>query len=61
MRLYAFAGEKFRTLWAPENIWGEFSVQVTPDGFRVDGDYYRGNRRRHARYSVDEEGIYLAR
>jgi hypothetical protein len=39
MRVFAYDGTKFRTVWAPANIWGSFATQVTNDGFVVSGDY----------------------
>ena len=59
MRIYAFDGEKFRSIWMPENVWGTFTVKVIDIGFAVEGDYYRQNRKRSDRYAVVEDGVYL--
>ena len=37
MRLFAFDGEKFRTVWSPADIiaeGAEEAVELTPNGFR---------------------------
>ena len=57
MRLYAFDGQRFRTVWMPENVWGVFSVTVGDGSFTVEGDYYRGGRR-NERYAIDDDGVY---
>jgi hypothetical protein len=58
MRIYAYNGTEFRTVWAPENVWGSFTVQVTERGFRVDGDYYRELRERHDSYCLSPNEVY---
>ena len=57
MRLYAYNGQGFRTVWMPENVWGVFSVTVGDGSFTVKGDYYRGGRR-NERYAIGEDGVY---
>jgi hypothetical protein len=59
MRIYASDGEKFRSIWMPENVWGTFTVKVIDIGLTVEGDYYRQNRKRRDRYAVAEDGVYL--
>lgn len=51
MRLYAYDGLRFRTAWT-SNTWGNFTATVTPNGFTVDGEYYRTNKRRYETYLV---------
>jgi hypothetical protein len=58
MRVYAYDGETFRTMWMPENSWGSFSINVTDHGFTVDGPYYRENRTRHDAYVLANDGLY---
>jgi len=58
MRIYSFDGTKFRTMWMPENIWGGFTIAVTPSGFTVKGNYYREDRARNDAYFVSSDGIY---
>jgi hypothetical protein len=60
MRVYAYDGSKFRIMWAPENIWGNFTLDVTDRGFTVDGDYYREDKIRHDEYVLAEDGVYHA-
>ncbi|MFZ0393343.1 MAG: hypothetical protein WCF17_01735 [Terracidiphilus sp.] len=60
MRVFAYDGKKFRTVWAPANIWGSFKTQVTRDGFVVRGDYYQSLRQRVDRYQLAADGLYLA-
>jgi hypothetical protein len=57
MRLYAYSQAEFRTMWAPENAWGDFTVRVTDNGFAIDGDYYHEAKRRHDIYFVEEDGV----
>jgi hypothetical protein len=59
MRVYAYNGTKFRTMWMPENAWATFTIEVTDDGFTIDGDYYRQNKERHDRYFLSPDGLYL--
>ena len=57
MRLYSYAQAEFRTVWAPENAWGDFTVRVTEKGFTINGAYARETRRRHDLYFVEEDGV----
>ena len=57
MRIYAHDGRRFRTIWMPENVWGDFAVAVNEDGFTVTGTYYRGGPREE-RYAIAEDGVY---
>ena len=57
MRIYAFDGERFRTIWMPENAWGNFDIIVDDDGFTVKGHYYRGGPREDG-YFLSEDGVY---
>ena len=59
MRLYAYDGEKFRTLWMPEDIWGQFDVKAVDNGFTVEGDYYRVGGKRRDRYLVSDDSVSL--
>jgi hypothetical protein len=61
MRVFAFDGAKFRTIWMPANVWGAFSTRVTPDGFTVDGQLYRSDQQRHDAYILATDGLYLKR
>jgi hypothetical protein len=61
MRVFAYDGAKFRTIWMPANVWGEFATRVTPDGFSVDGQFYQSDRQRHDTYSLATNGLYLKR
>jgi hypothetical protein len=56
MRIYRYDGEKFRPIWMPENIWGDFHVSVTVDGFNVEGEYYRLDKKRRDGYVLYENG-----
>ncbi|MCE5310967.1 MAG: hypothetical protein LLG20_25270 [Acidobacteriales bacterium] len=58
MRLYAYDGTRFQTVWAPENAWGTFTVRVTNRGFTIDGEYYRTNKTRCDAYFLAEDGVY---
>jgi len=58
MRLFAFDGDKFRTVWMPENSWGYFEIAITSNGFVVEGDYYKEARKRHDTYVLTEDGLY---
>lgn len=60
MRIFAYDGKRFRTVWAPTNIWGSFTTQVTRDGFAVRGQYYQSTRSRNDRYQLSPDGLYLA-
>jgi hypothetical protein len=60
MRVYAYGGKKFRTMWMPENSWGGFTVHVTDRGFTVDGGYYREDGVRHDAYFLAPDGLYRA-
>ena len=59
MRVYAYDGAKFRTMWMPENVWGAFTIRVTDHGFTVDGSYYREDKERHDTYFLGPDGLYL--
>jgi hypothetical protein len=61
MRVVAYDGKKFRTVWMPANQWGEFTTRVTQDGFTVDGDYYQSSQHRHEGYFLAPDGLYLKR
>ena len=61
MRVFAYDGQKFRIVWAPPNVWGNFTTQVTQDGFVVSGDYYKSNQRRLEKYHVAADGLYQIR
>lgn len=58
MRIFAYDGKRFRTVWAPANIWGSFKIQLVPKGFVVSGDYYESNQRRHDHYYLGLDGVY---
>jgi hypothetical protein len=60
MRAFAYDGTNFRTVWAPANIWGTFTTDLTSDGFVVSGEYYRSSQQRHDRYHLASDTIYLA-
>jgi len=60
MRVYAYGGKKFRTMWMPENSWGGFTVHVTDHSFTVDGGYYREDGVRHDAYFLAPDGLYRA-
>jgi hypothetical protein len=57
MRVYAYNGSKFRTVWAPSTVWGSFRTTVTPKGFVVHGNYYRTDKRRYDTYVLNEQGV----
>jgi hypothetical protein len=59
MRVFAYDGRKFRTVWMPANQWGNFTTRITQDGFTVGGDYYRSSRHRHEAYYLAPDGLYL--
>jgi len=59
MRVFAYDGKRFRTVWAPANVWGAFTTQVTSHGFVVRGDYYRSAGHRYDRYHLAPDGVYL--
>ena len=59
MRIYSYDGERFRTAWKPENVWGNFTVDVKPRGFTVKGDYYRESRLRDEEYLLTADGVVL--
>jgi hypothetical protein len=48
--------QEYRCAWMPENIWGTVSVQPTDNGFTVEGDYYRQDRKRRDRYALYPDG-----
>jgi hypothetical protein len=57
MRLYEYNGTRFRPMWMPENVWGSFRVTATVDGFNVEGEYYRSDRKRRDGYVLyDDDG-----
>ena len=58
MRIYAYNGMQFRTVWMPENEWGAFNVQVTERGFVVRGSYYRTEKPRNDSYLLAPDGVY---
>jgi hypothetical protein len=59
MRIYAYDGAKFRTVWKDDN-WGDFTVRTTDRGFTVDGPYYREAAVRHDVYLLAEDGVRLS-
>jgi len=59
MRVFAYDGAKFRTVWMPANEWGTFAATVTPDGFSIDGQLYRSDQQSHNAYVLATDGIYL--
>lgn len=59
MRVFAYDGRKFRTMWMPANQWGWFTTRVTQGGFTVEGDYYRSNQHRHEAYVLTPDGVYM--
>ena len=59
MRIYAYDGQRFRTVWEPENVWGNFTVDVQPRGFTVKGSYYREDRLRDEEYLLTADGVLL--
>ena len=59
MRLYAYDGRKFRSVWMSEDIWGQFDVRVIDGGFRVEGDYYKETRKRQDAYQLLKDGLLL--
>lgn len=61
MRIYAYDGETFATRWMPANVWGTFTVMLTEGGFRIDGQYYQGDKDRHDAYLIGKDGLYLCR
>jgi hypothetical protein len=58
MRLYAYEGQKFRTVWAPEDVWGDFTISRRDAGFTVMGTYYRGGSR-DDQYAISADRVYL--
>lgn len=58
MRTHAYARTRFRTVWMPGNIWGNFTIHPTKHGFRIKGDYYQTNKRRNDHYSLTEDAVY---
>ena len=58
MRIFAYDGKRFRTVWAPANIWGSFTIKLVPKGFVVSGDDYESNQHRYDRYHLTSDGIY---
>lgn len=60
MRVYAYDGERFRTVWVPADIWGSFETQVTRGGFVVRGEYYRATQNRCDDFQLTPEGTYRA-
>lgn len=59
--VYAFNGSRFRSVWSQKYVWGTFVVVVTHDGFRVDGEYYRTEKKRHDDYVVAGTGVYAVK
>jgi len=57
MRVYAYDARKFRTMWMPANVWGEFNVKVTDYGFTVQGPYYRRPGERRDSYYLFADGL----
>jgi len=43
----------------PEDIWGRFDVHAIDGGFRVEGNYYKDNRKRQNAYQLLEDGVLL--
>ena len=58
MRIFAFDGSNFRTVWMPENVWGAFTIGLTERGFPIDGPHYRENGERHDAYFLAPDGVY---
>lgn len=58
MRVVACDGKQFRDVWMPENSWGAFKVNVTANGFTVEGEYYREGGLRRDAYFIAEDGLY---
>ena len=58
MRVFAYDGKKFRTVWAPANVWGTFNTEIARGGFTVHGDYYRSTLHRDDRYVLAADGLY---
>jgi hypothetical protein len=61
MRGYQFKAGKFRTKWMPGDAWGDFKIGVTPEGFTVDGEFYREDGGRHEVYGIRDDQITLKR
>ena len=61
MRIYVFDGSTFRTVWMPENAWGDFKIKVDQSGFTIDGSYYRESTTRNDRYFLSPDGVYRGR
>ena len=59
MRVFAYDGKKFRTVWKPANVWGALATRVSDSGFVVRGDYYRSNRHVNDHYALAADGLYL--
>lgn len=66
MRVYAYDGKRFVTQWLPANMWGNFTIRVTPNGFFVIGDYYVLPNGAHYRathlyehFQTSTDGLYL--
>lgn len=59
--VYAYNGNRFRSVWSQRYIWGTFVVVVTDVGFRVDGEYYRTEKKRHDNYVVARTGVYAVK
>ena len=57
MCIYAYDGQRFRTVWRPENVWGDFTIVLGDGGFTVKGTYYRGGAR-DERYAITPTGVY---
>jgi hypothetical protein len=58
MRLYAHEGHEFRTVWMPEDVWGDFTISGWDLGFTVAGTYYPGGAR-DDQYGISAERVYL--
>ncbi len=56
IRVYAYDGAKFRTVWTDDH-WGTFTVRATDRGFIVDGLYYRKGGERRDVYLLAEDGV----
>jgi hypothetical protein len=61
MRLYTVRNGKFRTIWIPADIWGEFSANVSGDRFSITGSNYPDDAKRHEEYVVIQDGVVLSR
>lgn len=62
MRVYLCNSGRFRTMWMPANVWGDFTVRLTDGGFTVEGAYYPEDKKRQREtYVLAPDGVYLLR